>query len=69
MGCGCAGRMRNILRQTGYTLADDEWSKGDHVIPNSRIEEDHFRVLIETMEKSVFAEKARLFTRRLLGSQ
>lgn len=69
MGCGCASRMRNILRQTGYTLTEGVWTKGVHTVPDDRLEEDHFRVFIETMEKSVFAEKARLFTRRLLGSQ
>lgn len=61
--------MRNILRKTGYTLTEGVWIKGVHTVPDDRIEEDHFRVFIEAMEKSVFAEKARLFTRRLLGSQ
>lgn len=65
MGCGCAGRMRKILRQMEYTLVANEWVKGDHMIPDARIEEDHFRVLIETMEKGLLRKRAQLFTRRL----
>ncbi len=69
MACGCAKRMRGILKLAGYTLADGEWTKGDHVVPDDRVEEDHFKVLIETMEKGLFATKAQLFTKRLLGGK
>lgn len=68
MGCKCADRMRGILKLVGYVLDGGEWTKGDHVIPDSRIEEDHFRVLIETMEAGFLRKKAQLFMRRLLGS-
>lgn len=67
MACGCASRMRTILRMSGYTLEDGEWTKGDHQIPDERIEEDHFRVLIETMDHRLFGAKARAFTKRLGG--
>ena len=68
MACGCASRMRTILRMSGYSLGDDSvWTKGDHEIPDERIEEDHFRVLIETMEQGLYGAKAALFARRLGG--
>lgn len=67
MACGCAARLRTVLRLAGYTLADGEWTKGDKVFPDVRIEEDHFKVLIETMSEGLFSKKAQLFTKRLLG--
>jgi hypothetical protein len=59
--------MRTILRLYGYTLEDGEWTKGDHVVPDDRIEEEHFKVLIETMEKKLFNPKAKAFAKRLGG--
>jgi len=65
--CGCADRMRGILRTAGYTLVNGEWIKGDHTVPDDRVEEDHFRVLIETMGAGLHRARAQLFTRRLKG--
>ena len=68
MACGCASRMRTILKMSGYTRGDDDvWTKGDHQIPDERIEEEHFRVLIETMDNNLFGAKARAFSKRLGG--
>ena len=69
MACGCAQRMRGILKLAGYTLVDGEWTKGGHMISDDRIEEDHTKVLIETMEKGLFAARAKLFSQRLLGGK
>ena len=68
MACGCASRMRRILRLSGYSLGDDSvWTKGDHQIPDERIEDEHFKVLIETMETKLYGVKAALFNKRLGG--
>ena len=67
MACGCAKRMRNILRYTGYTLEEDGvWRKdGEMEFPDSRVEEDHFRVLIETLSSEMFGKKAADFMRKV----
>ena len=68
MACGCARRMRTILRMAGYSRGDDDvWTKGDHEIPDEKIEEEHFKVLIETMEQTLWGAKRAAFSKRLGG--
>ena len=71
MACGCASRMRTVLRLSGYTidhsLDNPVWEKGDHKIPDAEIESDHFRILIETIERKLMGGKARAFSKRLGG--
>jgi hypothetical protein len=60
--------MRWILGQQGYELdpTDEVWRKeGAPEFPDSRIEEDHFRVLIEAMLTRVFSKRAADFARRV----
>jgi hypothetical protein len=59
--------MRNVLVQIGYRLDHDRmvWFKeGGREFPDSRIEEDHFRVLIESMRDELFRAKAANFLRK-----
>lgn len=66
MACGCAGRMRTILRLSRYEQGEDGiWRKDDHEIPDAEIETDHFRVLIETMERRLFGQRVANFQKRL----
>lgn len=66
MACGCASRMRTILRRSGYQLGDDEvWRKGDHEIPDAKVEDEHFRVLIETLEVQLLRPRVKAFMERL----
>lgn len=69
MACGCAQRMRGILKLAGYDLYEGIWTKGVHTVPDDRIEEEHFRIFIETMGKELFATRAQRFTQRLLGGK
>lgn len=67
MACGCAGRMRKILANFGYKLEDGVWRHPDleQTFPDARIEDDHFRVLIETMEQKLQNTRAANFMRKL----
>ncbi len=65
MACGCAQRMRGILKLAGYKLDDGVWTKGVHTVPDDRVEEDHFRVFIESMSTELFGARASAFMRRL----
>lgn len=67
MACGCAGRMRRILHTVGYRVVAGEWRRGenDPVFPDSRVEEDHFRVLIEAMHREVVGAKVARFMRKI----
>lgn len=69
MSCGCAKRMRWVLRQAGYHFdpADSVWKKEGALqeFPDSRIEEDHFRVLIETLADEMAGNRAANFLRKL----
>lgn len=68
MACGCADRMRSILKLDGYTLEGEYWVKeGRESFEDSRLEEDHFRVLIESMSEKLFGRRALNFTRRVTG--
>ena len=66
MACGCASRMRSILKLAGYTLDDGVWRKeGAPEFPDDRIEDDHFIVLIEALSNELFGERATNFLRRV----
>ncbi len=66
--CGCADRMRDILDHFGYTLADGLWTKeGRKTFPDARIEEDHFRVLIESMADEAMRSRAANWLRKIGG--
>lgn len=67
MACGCAGRMRLILKQIGYQLEDGVWrrSPDDPEFPDTRVEEEHLRVLIETMGREIWHGRAQRMLRRL----
>lgn len=67
MACGCAKRMRNILRLAKYELEEDGvWRKnGGPEFPDDRVEEHHFKVLIETLQSEVFKGKADNFMNRI----
>lgn len=63
--------MRRILKWAGYELdlRDEVWRKdGEPEFPDSRVEEDHFRVLIEAMQTKAFKHRATNFVRRLGGA-
>lgn len=66
MACGCAGRMRLILKKLGYEKRDGVWSRGpeDPQFPDERVEEKHLRVLIETMSNQMWNQRAALFSSR-----
>jgi hypothetical protein len=66
MSCGCASRLRGVLRLGGYTLGDDGvWRKeGHNDIPDARVEEEHFRVLIESLSDRLFHARAANFLRK-----
>ena len=68
MSCGCANRMRRVLVEFGYTLDPDQvWRRaGDsQEFPDSRIEEDHFRVLIETLSAKLSGVRTANFLRKI----
>jgi hypothetical protein len=56
--------MRAILSKCGYELGDDSvWRKdGTQDIPDARVEEEHFKVLIETMGSEIHRETAQRFS-------
>lgn len=65
MSCKCANRMRGILRLAKYELNDGVWEKeGRDPIPDSRVEEHHFKTLIETMHIETMSSKAVNFIKR-----
>ena len=61
--------MRSILKLAGYKLDSDEvWRKeGAQDFPDARVEEDHFRVLIETLSEQLFHRRATNFLRKTQG--
>ena len=67
MACGCARRMRTILEKAHYELEDGVWRKDDHEIPDDRVEEKHFKVLIETMGRELSASRVTTFFKTLEG--
>ena len=71
MSCGCAGRMRSVLVTLGYRLdhARGVWTKDGAAqeFPDSRVEEDHFRVLIESMSDQLLGARAANFMRKVGG--
>ena len=70
MSCGCAGRMRSVLKLNGYSLdADSVWRREGHPdYPDARVEEEHFRVLIEAMSDAAFGLRAANFVRKIGGT-
>ena len=65
MSCGCAGRMRKILERAGYELEAGVWVRDGHEIPDDRVEEEHFKVLIETLERRLVADRLNRFFERV----
>lgn len=68
MACGCASRMREILRMNGHVLEEDGvWRRPDDPfeVPDERIEEEHFKVLIETINSRLFGQRAANFLKRI----
>jgi hypothetical protein len=62
--------MRTVLRLAGYTLDPDAvWRKKGAAqdFPDARVEEDHFRVLIETLSDQLLGARANRFLRKLGG--
>lgn len=60
--------MRSILKLRKYELGEDGvWRKdgSEHEIPDDRIEEEHFKVLIETMSAEALRAKASFMHTRL----
>ena len=71
MSCGCSGRLRYLLQKMGWARDPHsaEWRKDGHEpIPDERVEEDHFRVLIETLWHEAMVARAQVFKRRLQGA-
>jgi len=52
MGCGCAGRMREIvLPRTGYTLKNGQWTHPTREpIPDTEVESSHSRLTLEILQ-------------------
>ncbi|MHC4702675.1 MAG: hypothetical protein ACYTFQ_19100 [Planctomycetota bacterium] len=60
--------MRGILHMAGYSLDDGVWTKeGYDSYLDARIEEDHFRVLIESMWSELTHSRAATFLRKVQG--
>ena len=52
--CGCADRMAEVLRKLDWRREGDNWVKeGFDPIPHDRVEDDHTRLLVETMYRQV----------------
>lgn len=71
MACGCAGRMRRILHTLGYRQRDRVWRRGpeDPEFPDERVEEEHFRVLLESMHGEYMRARLSMFQRKIGGSR
>lgn len=63
--------MRRLLVVLGYKLDDETWGRNpeDPTFPDARIEEEHFRYLIETMAAEAKIARAKLFERMIGGSR
>ena len=72
MSCGCAKRMRGILHARGYKRDENGvWRKegSEHAIPDDRVEEEHFKVLIETMVSETMSWRVNRLMNRTRGSR
>lgn len=68
--CGCSQRMRWLLERGHweFNAATKEWEKeGYDSIPDHRIEEDHFRILIETVVQETGHSRAAGWLNKLGG--
>jgi hypothetical protein len=61
--------MRWILHRVGYKRdqGDMVWRRGpdDPEFPDERVDEEHFRVLIESMAHEMWSRRAKLFSRKM----